>query len=172
MTIENLSTLCKVWGFLKYYHPAVIEGKYDWDNELLHIITKVLKAPTQNKRNEIIYQWIKTLDEIHVIEERIPLDPDSVKLYPDILWIENSEKLGKSSTELIKIKNAKRELNMFEYIEFPENKYPTFKNEKIYDKTSFSDTGYRLLALFRYWNVIQFYYPYKYLIEDNGLLRQ
>lgn len=154
-------------GILKYYHPAVIEGKYDWDNELLHITFKILKATTQNKRNDIIYQWIKKLDEIRVVEEKVTLDPDSVKLYPDILWIENSEKLGKISSELIKIKNAKRKSNMFEYIEFPKNNYPTFKNEKIYNKTPFPDTGYRLLALFRYWNVIQYYYPYKYLIDDD-----
>ncbi|MGC3977414.1 MAG: hypothetical protein QM751_03810 [Paludibacteraceae bacterium] len=27
---SDLAVLCKVWGYLKYYHPAVVEGKYDW----------------------------------------------------------------------------------------------------------------------------------------------
>lgn len=167
LTIENLNILCKVWGFLKYYHPAVVEGKYDWDNELFHITTKILKASNQNKRNDIMYKWIKSLGNIEVNNKITMLDHDSVKLYPDIMWIENSEEFGKVSAELIKIKNAKRESNMFGYIEFTKNNYPTFINEKTYNKTSFPDTGYRLLALFRYWNAIQYYYPYKYLIDED-----
>ena len=30
-TNQNLESLCKFWGFLKYYHPTVAEGKLDWD---------------------------------------------------------------------------------------------------------------------------------------------
>ncbi|MCD8183277.1 MAG: hypothetical protein LUE99_09495 [Bacteroides sp.] len=26
-TVENLAQLCKVWGFLKYYHPSFAEWK-------------------------------------------------------------------------------------------------------------------------------------------------
>ena len=29
------------------------------------------------------------------------------------------------------------------------------------------DAGYRLLSLYRYWNMIQYFYPYKNLIEEN-----
>lgn len=29
MDVENLALLCKVWGFMKYYHPAVRSGKHD-----------------------------------------------------------------------------------------------------------------------------------------------
>jgi hypothetical protein len=28
--IDNLFLLGKIWGFLKYYHPAVASGKIDW----------------------------------------------------------------------------------------------------------------------------------------------
>lgn len=29
--IEKLATTAKVWGFLKYYHPEVADGKKWWD---------------------------------------------------------------------------------------------------------------------------------------------
>ena len=29
--INDLVLLGKVWGFLKYHHPAVASGKYNWD---------------------------------------------------------------------------------------------------------------------------------------------
>lgn len=31
----------------------------------------------------------------------------------------------------------------------------------------YPDAGYRLLSLFRYWNMIQYFYPYKHLIEED-----
>lgn len=30
------------------------------------------------------------------------------------------------------------------------------------------DTAYRLLALFRYWNIIHFFFPYKYAINSSN----
>lgn len=34
--VADMALLCKVWGFLKYYHPVVVAGeKYNWDFELL-----------------------------------------------------------------------------------------------------------------------------------------
>jgi len=36
------------------------------------------------------------------------------------------------------------------------------------------DTGYRFLALFRYWNLIEYFFPYKNLIEKSwdGILNE
>ncbi|WP_166638517.1 hypothetical protein [Maribacter spongiicola] len=28
---HKLVTTAKVWGFLKYYHPEVANGKFNWD---------------------------------------------------------------------------------------------------------------------------------------------
>lgn len=33
--IENLKTLGLIWGFIKYYHPNIAKGEYNWDYELL-----------------------------------------------------------------------------------------------------------------------------------------
>lgn len=32
---------------------------------------------------------------------------------------------------------------------------------------NFPDAGYRMLTLYRYWNIIQYYFPYKHLIEED-----
>jgi hypothetical protein len=44
---------------------------------------------------------------------------------------------------------------------------PDFKNEKEYLRNTYPDVGFRLLTLFRYWNIIQYYFPYKNLIEED-----
>lgn len=44
---------------------------------------------------------------------------------------------------------------------------PAFKNENKYEDMDYSDDGYRLLALFRYWNMIEYFFPYKHLIKED-----
>ncbi|MBV8858768.1 MAG: hypothetical protein JOZ02_17695 [Acidobacteria bacterium] len=41
------------------------------------------------------------------------------------------------------------------------------QKEQTYPEMEFPTAEYRLLALFRYWNVINYFYPYKHLIEDT-----
>lgn len=59
-------------------------------------------------------------------------------------------------------------LNDHYYISFaPGVGNPIFKNEKIYRDINWEDDGYRLLSLFRYWNMIEYFFPYKHLIDKN-----
>lgn len=32
--IRKLEQICYLWGFLKYYHPLVRHGKYNWNYQL------------------------------------------------------------------------------------------------------------------------------------------
>ena len=41
---EKLVTISKIYGFLKYYHPEVGKGKYDWDKEFIKYLPQVLEA--------------------------------------------------------------------------------------------------------------------------------
>ena len=45
--IANLATLAKVWGFVKYHHPAVTGGQHHWDYDLFRVMPQVLAAPDQ-----------------------------------------------------------------------------------------------------------------------------
>ena len=60
--VENLALLCKVWGFMKYYHPSVRAGEYDWDRELLCIMPSLVSLPSKEKRNEVLVKWIDQFD--------------------------------------------------------------------------------------------------------------
>jgi len=54
------------------------------------------------------------------------------------------------------------------YLDFyPNVGNPIFQNEKEYKEMNFADDGYRLLALFRYWNMIEYFFPYKHLIKKD-----
>lgn len=105
-----LILLCKVWGFAKYYHPDIVKGKCNWDFELFRVMPSLLETNSKKERNKILYQWIKKLPKVEQNKEFITISPDSIKMYPDIAWIEDETELGnKLSGELIRIKYSKRD---------------------------------------------------------------
>ena len=164
--ISNLAVLCKVWGYLKYYHPSVVEGKFNWDDELVKMMPAVLKATSKDERNNILSEWVTSLGGFK--QDTFPeISKDSVKMYPDLDWLKDKKELGLLSHQLEEIKTAKRDSDKTNYLEFPPNDLGTFRGEKAYNETTYPSTEFRLLGLFRFWNVIQYYYPYKYLIGEN-----
>ena len=42
--------------------------------------------------------------------------------------------------------------------------YPIFSKEQSYPDMDYSDSGYRLLGLFRMWNALEYYFPYHDLL--------
>src|SRR5258705_8617919 len=59
--IENLVLLGRTWGFLKYYHPVVAKGSYNFDSCLFKVLSLMLRAETRKKRDELLFHWINTL---------------------------------------------------------------------------------------------------------------
>ncbi|RYY67386.1 MAG: hypothetical protein EOO13_14630 [Chitinophagaceae bacterium] len=81
--------------------------------------------------------------------------------------IKNSGYSEKLKEALIDVTKAKRPEEHY-YIGFhKEVNNPEFNNELAYATMKYPDCGYRLLALFRYWNIIQYYFPYKNLVERD-----
>ena len=46
---DDLFLLGKVWGFLKYYHPTIASGKYNWDKELIQFLPGYLKIKNKEE---------------------------------------------------------------------------------------------------------------------------
>lgn len=164
--IKNLKTLGLVWGFLKYYHPNIAKGKYDWDIELLKVFPEVFQAKDEQSRDIILLEWIKSLGEITEFSKST-IKFENALLEPDLDWINNSEFSDNLTEILLEVKNAKMP-KTHHYIALHRSVgNPEFKNERKYSTMHYPNTGYRLLALFRYWNIIQYYFPYKDLIGED-----
>jgi len=164
--IDDLKTLGLVWGFLKYYHPNIASGNYNWDFELFRILPKIIEAENTNERDKHLINWINTFGEFDQAtkEKKEEIEP---KIKPDLDWITNSDLSTDLISALTNVKNAKRSDNNY-YIGLKKGfGNPSFKNEATYSKMKYPDTGYRLLSLYRYWNIIQYYFPYKNLIEED-----
>lgn len=175
ITINNLSDrqrdtlfkVCKVWGFVKYYHPEVATGKYDWDQELLEIIPKVMYLKRDYKVDKVLYTWINDLGNVKLSDKKSE-EENIIKLKPNTEWIRDDKFINKELSDLlVKIEGAERTGSNY-YVSFDEYLgYPNFDNEKSYEDMDYTDDGYRLLSLFRYWNIIEYYSPYRELMDED-----
>ena len=166
--IVNLSNLGMLWGFLKYHHPAINKGNYNWDAELFRVLPAILAAKNKPTANKAMEAWVDKLGKPEQCAECIVINKDkSIKLMPDY---GNLFKPGNLSPSLIAklqyiLKNRSSDIKY--YIRYENYGYPDFKNEDLYAEMIYPDAGYRLLALYRYWNIIQYFYPYRNLISED-----
>ena len=165
--IDNLKILGLIWGFLKYYHPIVATGKYNWDKELFRLIPIVINANSKNIRDKILAKWIKELGDFKIGNRKLDQQAKDIKLEPYLDWIENSSFTKELKDILLKVKKAERTGKNHYVMLYRNAGNPTFKDEKPYPTKKYPDTNKRILSLFRYWNIIQFFFPYKYLIEGD-----
>ena len=164
--IENLKSLGLIWGFLKYYHPNIARGEYNWDYELFRILPKVLNSDNSKNRDSVLIKWIDSFGEFSQGKETV-IKSSAVKIEPDLLWIKNSNFSDELTTLLLKVKNADRPKAHYYIGLQPGVGNPDFKNENAYSQMKYPDAGFRLMTLYRYWNIIQYYFPYKNLIEED-----
>ena len=167
--IENLDILGKTWGYLKYYHPSVAGGDYNWDYELFRILPNVLNAKDPKDRNTILNEWVLSLGNAEIVEN-VNKDIGEVKLNPDLGWIDEQTLGPQLSKSLLKLKSVKQPAEHYYIGKYPGVGNPEFRNERRYDasmKYRYPDAGFRLLSLYRYWNMIAYYFPYKHLIGED-----
>ena len=171
--INDLKLLGMVWGFLKYYHPNTSTGDYNWDYELFRIMPKILQSKNAQDRDEILTNWIKSLGTFEV-NDKIEKVNEKAIIKPDLEWITNSNLTQDLAVQLKKVKNAQRKDDNYYIGLFEGVGNPDFKNESAYSEMKYPDVGFRMLSLYRYWNNIQYFYPYKNLIEEDwkGVLKE
>ncbi len=157
--IENLNVLGKVWGFLKYHHPEIANGRYNWDFELFRVMERIGNAPSNENRDKEILKWIERFGAIIECKKCKRASSDSY-LKPDHRWIINDGLSSQLQEKLNYIYNNRLTKKAY-YIDTTALSNPIFKNENSYENMPYPDMGYRLLSLFRYWNMIQYFYPYR-----------
>jgi carboxyl-terminal processing protease len=168
---QKLESLAKVWGLLKYYHPEVAKGKIDWDAELFTKIKEIEKAQTAEELSQVYDAWLMQLGKVNPCKKCDNAIPDSLKRNLDLSWImDESLFTPEVSSKLAYIRDNRNQGKNY----YVESRYPivkvqaSFKNEKPYkDLPPLPDEKYRLLGLFRYWNIINYFFPYKYLTDDS-----
>ena len=122
-------------------------------------------------------QWIDGFGRYKTASEKYEkiLASDSVFEHrTDIGWIRDTATLGRELSErLVRLRSADRTAGnryvsqtYYEtYDQWSPN--PCFDGEKPYYDLSNPDYGYRLLTVFRFWNMVEYFFPSKYLTDKD-----
>lgn len=172
--ISKVSCFTKVWGFLKYYHPGLANGQIDWDSVYVEILPKILDS---NEKGFELY-----IDNIIDLPGEIqPCDScKSINNFPKewtrnltLEWINHHALLSNKHSELLNSIFENRHQGKGFYVEYQwdhsTHSGPVkFINENAYDDSIVvADYRYRILALARYWNTVEYFFAYKYLLSKD-----
>ena len=165
--ITNLVVGGQFWGFLKYHHFAIAKGDYNWDAELFRFLPKVIVAKNNKELSKVLGDYLMKFPQPDVCEscrtER--LTTTQKPNYGDLM---NGKILDSSITTKLTyiLENSNIKENYYVGMN-PGVGNPTFKNERAYLDMKYPDAGYRILSLYRYWNIINYYFPYKNQIDGD-----
>lgn len=166
--IDDLALLGKVWGFLKYHHPRVTSGQLPWDRELLRIIPAVLPTRDREETRRVLASWLEQVGEPDPCSPCAD-QPDSIQSKPRIEWIRDRSLLGRDlSDRLRKIHENRPGRPDQRYVDLnPGVGNPHFYEQPVDSLLVLSDTRYRLLALFRFWNIIEYWFPHRDIMDED-----
>lgn len=165
--ISNIAVAGQFWGFLKYHHPAVAKGNYNWDAELFRLLPFVISAKNNVELSKALEQYLNKLPKVEVCKSCNELNQASV-LKPNYGELLSGKVLSNSLTQKIEfiLKNATIKENYYISMQ-PGVGNPKFEHEKPYASMQYPDAGYRILSLFRYWNMVNYFSPYKDVIGED-----
>lgn len=162
--IADLALMGRVWGFLKYHHPEIAAGNYNWDYELFRILPKYLESKSTADRDVILVEWIDGLGKVEKCSDCPEVVADAFAK-PDNAWIDKQNPNLKK--KLLQIYEGRNNGKHFYIGKTPGVGNPQFRNESAYMDMTYPDDGFRLLSVFRYWNMIHYFFPYKHLMDKD-----
>jgi carboxyl-terminal processing protease len=173
---EKMVLTCKVWGFLKYYHPQVAAGKFSWDEELFSILEEIKPVDSKEELSEVYLEWLERIGPVEVCakcSERIEADYFDRNFNLD--WIRNAKNFTRYLSEKLTFIERNRHIRTKHYARANDRTgNVTITNEVTYNDFDWSKEEMRLLTLFRYWNIVEYFFPYKYQTDtpwDEVLVR-
>ncbi|MDN4029020.1 S41 family peptidase [Chryseobacterium gambrini] len=163
---QKLESLCKVWGFLKYYHPNVAKGKFNWDQQLFQKIDELENINDKDQLNELYSNWIESLGKTEDCKNCIN-DNDKVYFLKnfDLGWMDDQRIFSENVSEKLKFIENNRNIGENYYFGLNGRKV-YFKNENSYG-SKFTSKQIALFELFRYWNYAEYFFAYKYKTDQN-----
>ena len=154
-----------VWGLLKYHHPNISAGNYNWDLEFVKLSDKADGIKNQAEMNELLLNFISKFRSKNLK----PKNNNSEGLFDkntDYNWIES---MGFGQELISTLLEIKENGNIKNYYASTDklSKMLSFKNEKGFEDFNFSLKSNRMLLFYSFWNVIEYWNVNKYLMNTK-----
>ncbi|MBK9270545.1 MAG: T9SS type A sorting domain-containing protein [Saprospiraceae bacterium] len=167
----RLAKACQVWGYLKYFHTNLNTCSMDWDSVMLAHIDPIKNAVDDEAFNRALESLIDAAGEMPV--PTTPSDEPEPQLLNNLqfFWKDDlvfSERV-KSSLDTVRAR-FRSTLNCYvkdnSNYSIPNEGWLAFTNENVHiPSPEFPSEAYRLLIMFRYWNIINYFFAYRDLMD-------
>ncbi len=166
--VKQLADLGMVWGFIKYYHPRVAAGDFNMDAELFRLLPQIQAATTGAQVFSILESWVDKMGAVSPCKRCAPPPAANIKLMADYGNLFTPGYLPESlKGKLAAIRDNRDSVEEHYYVDLAFRiSNPVFNNEQLY-RGSYPDAGTRLLALYRYWNMVHYFFPDRHLITGG-----
>jgi C-terminal processing protease CtpA/Prc len=166
--VSNLRRLAKVWGFLKYHHPVFTGGREDADAALLQMLQQTMNATDSVHANAIMVEWIKAMGPIESCGPCASESSENWALRPRLQWLSDVLDLGVLLSEQLRLVHRHRRPGQQHYVSLsPNARNPVFENERAYPAEARGELQMRLLSVMRFWNIVEYWSPYRDLIDED-----
>jgi len=153
---------------VKFFHPEVANGNVDWDNALLEVIPQVKAAEDDDAFNAIVLDWLTAVGDPGNFPDSKPQVPDSLNNNRDLSWMENPVFSTEVQANLQHLwDNARPQDHVLLSEQFDRGPADFEIDSTYFRERLFPDEPKRVLALFRYWNTIHYFFPYKHLMDQD-----
>ncbi len=172
---DALVTLGKVWGFLKYHDARLQSGRVHWDYELFRVLPGVLAASDHAGADSTIVRWMDGLGPVPPCSACVRPPAGDLAQRPRLDWLSDRGTLGADLVARLAQVVASRDSSAEPFFVSKSGGAgnPNFRIEARYDGLREVDAGYRLLALFRFWNMVEYWFPDRDVMGEDwdGVLR-
>jgi carboxyl-terminal processing protease len=162
-TNGRLYRLCKVWGYFKYFHQN--KCKLKWDTLLNTTVSDVLLASSNAEFNNILMGMFSKVGN-NSYQANPPAKPDT-NINVENFWI-NDPVFSQPVRDFLTV------FTSFIYpdtstcfVKYGSYSYIDFTNDPLSAMSiNYLNEANRLTTLFYYWNVINYFSPYKALMDQ------
>ncbi len=164
----------RLWGHLKYHHPASAMGLLNADSLFLHHLGKVDSAKNQRQANAVFRQLLKDVG----VPASNKVEPQKDKPEGTFL-LKNLDDGWRTKSKFLTSQNRKTLNQIFERRFTDEKHYYTYIRNNPFGGTMPHEPEYevdpkenlpyplRMLALAKFKAFVDYLYPYKHLMDEN-----
>ncbi|MFI5201342.1 MAG: S41 family peptidase [Candidatus Kapaibacterium sp.] len=166
-TTGRLYYTAKVWGYLKYFHPAVNGCNKNLDSILVVLIPEIENDTTDSTFNASLLKMFNFAGPMPTAITPAPSLTPEETINLNLVWQHDSILSLQVQALLDSVRVNFRPVQSCYYENNPNYFPPYLINENDYPPPLAITEPYRLLTLFRVWNMYNYFYPYKTLLDSS-----
>jgi carboxyl-terminal processing protease len=168
-TVARLYYTSKVWGYLKYFHPGVNGCNKNLDSILIALIPEIESDASDSAFNASLLKMFEFAGPMPTATMPAPSLTPEQSINLTLTWLNDSIFTPpiQALLDSIQVNFRPEQSCYYEFNPDSNSGYYYLINENNYAADLAITEPYRLLTLFRVWNIYDYFYPYKTLLDSS-----